>query len=569
MRWAERASRRRSRHAETRPAEARRSPLAEDDGHVPDSVFVQALSNLAEFVRRNARTAGSAPALIGHGETLTWSELDARVDAYAQGLQDLSLPSTGDHPARVAIALPNSPEFAVTYLATLRAGLVAMPINPGYTGRELSELLAESRASVLIGTGDVTGAVGPVRAGLIDLTHSYRLGTVVDPRDGAEPIAALAHDGAGAVAEITGGEDLAVLLYTSGSLGRPKGAMLSHRALLANHAQLAAIDPPPIGPDDVALLAVPLFHAYGLNSGLGAVVFQGATGVLVEAFDPVESLRVVAAHRVSALIGVPTMFLAWSLLPGLADSLASVRVAVCGAAPLGADVAQRFAAAVRPIHVGYGLTETAPVLTTTLTSVAPKVGSIGRPIPGVQIALRSASGETVWDSAAGPEVDDFDDDAAGSPGTDPGEIVVRGANLFSGYWPDGAGGPDESGWYATGDVAYADADGDLFIVDRLRELILVNGFNVYPLEVEQVLASHPAVVEAAVIGLDHPYTGQTVKAFVVASAPVGVDELLAYCARNLARFKCPTAIEFADALPHSATGKVRKGPLRRAAGADV
>jgi long-chain acyl-CoA synthetase len=189
-----------------------------------------------------------------------------------------------------------------------------------------------------------------------------------------------------------------------------------------------------------------------------------------------------------------------------------------------------------------------------------KTGSIGRPLPGVEVRLTAADGEIVWpdDEAA----DDFDDDASGSPGTDPGEIVVRGANLFSGYWPDGRDGPDAHGWWATGDVAYADVDGDLFIVDRLRELILVNGFNVYPLEVELVLAAHPAVAEAAVVGVDHPYTGQTVKAYVVASAPVTVDELLAWCGRNLARFKCPTAIEFTDALPHSATGKVRKGDLR-------
>jgi long-chain acyl-CoA synthetase len=334
--------------------------------------------------------------------------------------------------------------------------------------------------------------------------------------------------------------------------------MLSHRALLANHEQLAQVEPPPVRPDDVMLLALPLFHAYGLNSGLGAVAYHGATGVLMERFDPVEALRLVAAHHVTAVVGVPPMFIAWSLLPESGEAFASVRVAVSGAAPLDAAAARRFLATTgQPIFEGYGLTETGPVLTTSLASPVPKTGSIGRALPGVTIKLVAASGEEIELSE-----DDFDDDAPGSPGTDPGEIVARGANLFSGYWPDGRDRPDGDGWWPTGDVAYADGDGDLFLVDRLRELILVSGFNVYPYEIEQVLQSHPAIVEAAVLGVPHPFTGQTVKAFVVTQEAVATEELLRHCERNLARFKCPTAIEFVAELPHSATGKVRKAALR-------
>ena len=159
----------------------------------------------------------------------------------------------------------------------------------------------------------------------------------------------------------------------------------------------------------------------------------------------------------------------------------------------------------------------------------------------------------------------FDDDAGGVPGTDPGEIVVRGPNLFSGYWPDGSGGPDGDGWWPTGDVAYADEDGDLFLVDRLGELIIVSGFNVYPHEVELVLAGFPGVAEAAVVGTPDPTTGQAVRAYVVRAADASVTEadLAAHCARNLARFKCPTSIEFVPELPHTATGKVVKGSLGR------
>jgi long-chain acyl-CoA synthetase len=494
--------------------------------------------NIADLVRRAAAGAGTdKPALIWQDRTVTWGELDAEVDATARALRTLDLPDSQGHPARVAIVLPNVPDFAVAYFGALRAGLVAVPVNPGYTQRELHQLLDDSGASVLIAAPAVLDTVSrPV-------PHRF----TAPPAEPGTPVEAP-----------TGGEDLAILIYTSGTEGDPKGAMLSHRALLANHEQAAQIEPPPVRADDTILLAVPLFHAYGLNSGLGAVAYHGATGVLMERFDPAESLRLIAEHRVTVVIGVPPMYVAWSLLPECGELFAPVHVAVCGAAPLNPAAAGRFLAATgHPVFEGYGLTETGPVLTSSLASPTPKTGSIGRPLPGVSIKLVNAAGEEIELTE-----DDFDDDAAGSPGTDPGEIVARGANVFSGYWPDGRDGPGEDGWWPTGDVAYADGDGDLFLVDRLRELILVSGFNVYPYEVEQVLQTHPAVTEAAVLGVPHPYTGQTVKAFVVTREPVGTEELLQYCERNLARFKCPTAIEFVPSMPHSATGKVRKAALR-------
>jgi long-chain acyl-CoA synthetase len=503
---------------------------------------VRVPSNVADLVRRAAAGDGAGkPALFWQDRVLTWAELDELVDGTARALLDLGLPGAhggGDaatgYPARVAIVLPNVPDFAVAYFGALRAGLVAVPVNPGYTARELRQVLTDSGAAVLIGTVEVPGLAVP---------HRFAAPPQA-PGDPVEPA--------------TGGEDLAILIYTSGTEGDPKGAMLSHRALLANHEQSAQIEPPPVRADDVLLLAIPLFHAYGLNTGLTAVAYHGASGVLMERFDPAESLRLVERHQISVVVGVPPMFVAWSLLPDCGEVFAPVRVAVSGAAPLDLAAAGRFLAATgRVVFEGYGLTETGPVLTTTLNSPVPKPGSVGRPMPGVTVKLVAASGEEIDVTE-----DDFDDDAPGSPGTDPGEIVARGANLFSGYWPDRRDGPDGDGWWPTGDVAYADAGGDLFLVDRLRELILVSGFNVYPYEVEQVLQSHPAVAEAAVLGVPHPYTGQTVKAFVVTREAVGTEDLLSYCERNLARFKCPTAIEFVPDLPHSATGKVRKAALR-------
>jgi long-chain acyl-CoA synthetase len=254
------------------------------------------------------------------------------------------------------------------------------------------------------------------------------------------------------------------------------------------------------------------------------------------------------------------MYLAWSLLPQFAEAFTGVRLAVSGAAPLDPDAQQRLLEATgHHVFEGYGLTETAPVLTSTLVSEAAKRGSIGRPIPGVELRLVDAAGDDLGAHSADEEIVPGDDE--------PGEIAVRGANLFSGYWPDGADGPDAEGWWRTGDVAYRDDDDDLFLVDRIRELVLVSGFNVYPREVEDVLFAHPGIAEAAVIGVPHPYTGETVKAFVVAEPGVylSAEDVIAHSERSLARFKCPTAVEFVDALPHSATGKVAKARLRAAA----
>jgi long-chain acyl-CoA synthetase len=516
--------------------------------------------NIAGYVRRAAATGPDRPALRWQDQTLTWGDVDTRVDAVADALRALAPPDSCGQPARVAIALPNAPSFVAAFFGALRAGLVAVPVSPGYTARELSHVLGDSGATVLIGTADVLATVDGIRADLPDLRWAYA--EVPTDVDGAAPA-----DGAGGPTApgpaTRGGDDLAVLLYTSGTEGYPKGAMLSHRALIANHEQLARIEPPIVRGDDVVLLALPLFHAYGLNSGLGAVAFHGACGVLVERFDPADSRDLIARHHVTTVLGVPSMFVGWSLLPDLGEAMASVRVAVCGAAPLDAATAARFTEATRhPVFVGYGLTETAPVLASTLASPVPRVGSIGRPIPGVELRLVGPGGENL-DGDDDEDGFGFGFEAPGSPGTDPGEIVVRGDNLFSGYWPDGRDGPDADGWWATGDVAYADAAGDLYLVDRLGELILVSGFNVYPHEVELVLMAHPGIAEAAVLGTPHPYTGQTVKAYVVRAPDTDatIEEIMRHCERNLARFKCPTSVEFVPRLPYSPTGKVRKSEL--------
>jgi long-chain acyl-CoA synthetase len=493
-------------------------------------VTARTSGNLADLVREAAVATPDKAALVFHHETTTWTELDALVSAAARGLLALGL-DPGD---RVAVHLGNTPDFPVVYFGALRAGLVALPVNTGYTADEITHVLGDSGARAIV-TGATTAAV--VAALKAPPEHVVVAGTPA--------FEDLLSQG-GELASTGGGEDLAVVLYTSGTSGRPKGAMLSHRALLANLEQTARIDPPVVDADDVVLLVLPLFHVFGLNAALGLVAWHGATGVLAERFDPVETLDLLRRENVTNVVGAPPMYVAWSMLPDVGDAFTSVRLALSGAAPLPPNVLHRVLD-VTGHHVfeGYGLTETAPVLTTTLMSEVAKPGSIGRPVPGVEVRLLDERGAPVEEG-------------------DPGEIVVRGANLFSGYWPDGADGPDSNGWFATGDVAVLDGDGDLHLVDRRRELILVSGFNVYPREVEDVISTLEGVEEVAVIGIAHPYTGESVKALVVLADGVRLtsEDVVAHCAVALARFKCPTAVELVSELPHSATGKVSKGRLR-------
>ena len=515
------------------------------------------MHTVADLVTGAAERAADHPALLSGATSLTWAELDALVDRAAAALRGLGL-APGN---RLVLQLGNSVDFPALYFGALRAGLVAVPANTGYTGPELDHLLRDSGARALATSSvHVIAEAGELRTG--ELQH-----VLVAAPSGPEGTLPLP-DLLAAAPELAyrhvprSPEDLAVLGYTSGTSGRPRGAMLSHRALLANLDQCAALWPTPVLPADVLLLAVPLFHAYGLNPGLGLLARAGATGVLVDHFDPAGTLELMARHRVTAVPAVPAMYVRWAAEPGVRAAFAEVRLATSGAAPLPPATLLALADAGIPVYEGYGLTEAAPVLTSTLVGGTPKPGSVGRPIPGVEVRLREATGaeaDPEPEGGAGPGELDLV-----GPGGGPGEIVVRGSNLFSGYWPDGAGGPDDGGWWATGDVAYADDDGDLHLVDRRTELILVSGFNVYPAEVEAVLATHPGVAEAAVVGRPDPERGdETVLAYVVAApdAPPTERELLDWAARSLARFKLPAAVQFVPDLPRTSTGKVIKSRL--------
>jgi long-chain acyl-CoA synthetase len=278
---------------------------------------------------------------------------------------------------------------------------------------------------------------------------------------------------------------------------------------------------------------------------------------LCRRFDPQQSLETIVREKVTVVAGAPPMYVAWSAELGLRKAFAGTRLALSGAAPLAPALFDEFRTVTgKPIWEGYGLTECSPVISTSLVSGHPKSGSVGRPLPNVEVKIVPER-----EDHPGISIDGLDD----AEESDPGEIWVRGPSLFSGYWPDGADGPDDQGWFGTGDVGYIDEDGDLNLVDRRSELIIVSGFNVYPREVERVIEEHPGVAECAVFGVVHPYSGEAVKA-VISFNPgmeLATNDLVDYCQERLARFKCPTIVEVVGALPHSASGKVAKNILRQ------
>ena len=493
-------------------------------------------ANIAGFLRASAQRHPDATCLVAGDSRYSWREVDAAVDGFAAGLIQRGL-RAGD---RVALLLGNSVEFVIAYFGAARAGLVTVPLNPAYTSAEVAVLLADSGSRMLV-VQPSTRQVGDDSAAALPGCE------VVDTSGPAW--AEITRSGSAAVlAEASTSPDaLALLLFTAGTSGRPKGAMLTHGALRANIEMLLGLtEPPAVVDDDIVLVVLPLFHVYGLNTALGLAVAAGATCVLSDRFDPVEALRLIASEQVTTIAGAPAMYQAWLQVPGLREGMATVRMLSSGGAPLPPRVFAAFAEQTGlEIYEGYGMTETAPVVATTLASGRPKAGSVGRPLPELDVRLVDESGTDVDEG-------------------DPGEVWVRGASLFTGYWPDGAGGPDSQGWFHSGDVAYADEDADLHVVDRRREVILVNGFNVYPREIELVIDDLPEVAEVAVVGVPDDRTGEAVTALVVArmGETVTVDEIAAHCAGRLARFKCPTVIRVVDALPHSATGKVAKGRLR-------
>ena len=494
--------------------------------------------NLAEVLEGHP---DEAVALVTRGRPVTYAQLRREVGVLRGAFDQLGLQPD----ERVAIVAHNNLTFVVPYLAALGAGCVAVPLNPTSPPAELQrQLAAVSAAAVVVGPGGA-GAL----AGIDREAAGVRL--VLAPR-GAElhDVQVLDDLLSADPAPITdrSGDDLAVFMFTAGTAGSPRPAMLTHRNLLANIEQVQQVPSRRLRPEDVSLGVLPLFHIFGLNVVLGLSLAVGASVVLAERFDPTSALDTIRDRNVTVVAGAPPMWTAWSsMAEAPADAFAGVRIAVSGASRLARETAdamhRRYGLRVTE---GYGLTEASPIVTTSGTEDTPP-GSVGRALPGVDLRLVDEQGE---DALVG----------------DPGELWVRGDNVFAGYWGDDeatARALTPDGWLRTGDIAVSDDHGYIYLVDRAKDLVIVSGFNVFPAEVEEALATHPGVAAVAVVGVPHPHTGEAVKAIVVPVEGRMLDEqaLIAHCGAQLARYKCPTKVQFVDALPQGLGGKVLRRQL--------
>ncbi|WP_327130308.1 long-chain fatty acid--CoA ligase [Streptomyces sp. NBC_01343] len=489
------------------------------------------MTNIATLLTGSAAVHADRIAVRHETTALTYARLDDLTARTAALLQDRGV-RPGD---RVAVITPNVPHFPIAYYGVLRAGAVVVPMNPLLKAREIAFVLRDAGARLVLTSP--TSAAETAEAAAATGTECL----VLEPDgfdsalDRIEPVAAVfdAQD-----------TDLAVILYTSGTTGTPKGAELTHRNLLTNTAT-AAQTLFHVGPGDVLFGGLPLFHAFGQTCGLNTAVAAGATLSLLTRFHPAAALETVQRDAVTVFLGVPTMYaaLVHAELPEGFDA-PRLRLAVSGGAPLPVEVLHGFERRFGvDVLEGYGLSETSPVAAFNMPDRPRKPGSVGLPVRGVELRLVNEDGTTT------------------GPG-EVGEIAIRGENVMAGYHgrPRATAEAIRGGWFHTGDLARVDEDGYYFIVDRAKDMIIRGGYNVYPREVEEVLYQHPAVAEAAVVGIPDPRLGEEIAAMVVLKPDVRAtaEEIRDHVKARVAAYKYPRVVKLTDALPKGPTGKILK-----------
>ncbi|QTX05992.1 AMP-binding protein [Agromyces archimandritae] len=536
--------------------------------HRPDQAIdgdgygtLSAASILAETARRTP----AAPALHFMGATIPYGRLWDEARAYAGALQARGI-GPGD---RVAMIVPNVPDFARVYYAALALGAIVVPVHLLFKAEEIEFVLRDSGADLVVVAAPMLAEAAPAAA-----AAGVPLVTVLLPVDaaGAAPGGAGADGGAPAstaagalprleaeaaaatpIARIvpTRPTDAATILYTSGTTGTPKGAVGSHLAIV-EQVHTALIDSFDMRADDVVFGGLPLFHAFGQTSVMNISFRRGASVILLPKFDPDAALELLNAHRATVFTGVPTMFVGMLEAAGRSEARPPLRFAVSGGAALPVAVLEAFAAAYgAEVHEGYGLTETAPTVSFNTVAEPIRPGTVGRPLWGVDVA--------VADDAVEGRIALLEEPGA------LGEIVVRGHNLMKGYLgrPDASAETVVDGWFRTGDLGSVDADGIVTITDRKKDMIVRNGYNVYPTEVEAVLARHPDVAMAAVFGIADAVHGQEVHVAVVAreGRAVDADAVIAFAKERIAAYKYPRVVHLVEELPIGASGKVLKRAL--------
>ncbi|MGX6447717.1 acyl-CoA synthetase [Patulibacter sp. S7RM1-6] len=498
---------------------------------------------VGSWVAGNAYRRPDRVALIDGdtGEETTWAVLEARTNALARSLAEQGV-RRGD---RVGLLLLNGPRFVEILVALAKLAAVAVPVNHRLAPPEIRYIAEDSGLRTLLASAPLAGLGTAALEGLG--VRTIAVPAAIAPDAPAPEYEALVAAGdptpLGTDVDL---DDLAILMYTSGTTGHPKGAMLTHGTLLWSAVAISTSRLGVTG-EDTTLAAAPLFHIGGLGVFVLPLLLVGGTTVTQERFDPAQTLDLLVRHRVTLEFLVPAMWAALAQVPGMADADASaLRIALCGGSPTPLPLIEGYRDRGWPFCECFGMTEMSPgVALLDPEDVVRKAGSIGRTLP--HVAARAVD-EAGRDVRAG-EV---------------GELVLRGPNVTAGYWgrPEATREAFFGDWFRTGDLCRIDEEGFITLVDRRKDLVISGGENVYPVEVEQVLIRHPHVAEVAVVGRPDERWGETVVAVVVPDGELDPDALVAWARERLAGFKCPRVVEVVEALPRNATGKVLKRDLR-------
>lgn len=542
------------------------------DPDVPHTIDIPEVP-LYQLLEDSARDYGGHTALVFYKRRVSYSELKDASDRFARALADEWGVGKG---SVVSLYLPNTPQFAIAYYGALKAGATVNPINPLYTGEEVAFQLRTSKTKVLVAldifkdkVDDALSKAESVEAvvytGVDDylpglLGFLYRLKTkkpkiAFDGKRTARFKELLeSHSPRPPLPKVEPREDVAALMYTGGTTGRPKGAMLTHYNLVSNVHQIDAWLERGRKARDVLIGVLPWFHIYGQTAVLHTGIFRAGTIIVLPRFELKEVLDAIVKYKANMFHGVPTIY---SLIVNYKDihkyDLSSVEVCISGAAPLPKSVAEKFEKLTGGrLREGYGLTETSPVTHVNPIKGKYKIGSIGVPVPNTYAAVADPVEPRLL------------------PPGEVGELVVSGPQVMKGYY---AGGDENvffeaygMRWFRTGDMARMDEEGYFYIVDRKKDLIKYKGYSVYPREIEEVLYKHECIAEAAVIGVPDPQVGERVKAFISlkpeCKGKVDEKDIIEYCRQHLAPYKVPKEIEFRDQLPKSAVGKVLRRVLK-------
>jgi fatty-acyl-CoA synthase len=494
---------------------------------------------LGSWPARRARKTPHRTALIHGDTTVSYAELYARTTRLAHALRALGL-RRGD---RIAYLGPNHPSYLETLFAAGTLGAVFVPLNPRLAGPEIAYQLSDSGAKVLVYAPSLAGLV----AGLPGNAHVRAFVEVGSPYE--ELIGQAAEE---PIDQPVAAEDMCIIMYTSGTTGRPKGAMLTHGNLTWNAVNVLVDHD--LTADERALVSAPLFHTAGLNMLTLPVLLKGGACVLVESFDPAATLDLIERHRITFMFGVPAMFDQVARHPRWADAdLSSLRILTCGGSPVPTTLIAAYQERGLTFLQGYGMTEASPgTLFLDAEHAVGKAGSAGVPhfFSDVRVVRPDFTQVDIGET---------------------GEVVVRGPHVMPGYWglPEETAAVFADGWFRSGDAARVDEDGYVFIVDRIKDMIISGGENIYPAEIEDLLLGHPGIVECAVIGVADDKWGEVPRAVVVPREGVELDpdEVLASLAGRLAKYKIPKSVVVVDELPRTASGKLLKARVRTRYGA--